>query len=145
MKRKGVSPVIATLLLIVVAVAAAVLTYIWVTGYIGRTTSAAEAPQLQERIKINAVQAAAGASAKVNVSVMNIGDVKVNITAAYILTEGGTLVCSNTTFSDPSYLNPGATSDVEVSNCNLEAGTTYIAKVVTAKGTEATYTFTLRE
>jgi flagellin-like protein len=34
-KRRGVSPVIATLLLIVIAVAAAVLTYIWVTGYMG--------------------------------------------------------------------------------------------------------------
>jgi len=144
-KRRGVSPVIATLLLIVIAVAAAVLTYIWVTGYIGRTATAAEAPQLQERIKINAVQAAAGEDVDVIVSVMNIGDVKVNITAAYILTEGGTQVCSNTTFSEPLYVNPGVTSDVSVPRCALKAGTTYIAKVVTVKGTEATYTFTVRE
>jgi len=136
-KRRGVSPVIATLLLIVIAVAAAVLTYIWVTGYIGRTATAAEAPQLQERIKINAVQAAAGEDVDVIVSVMNIG--------AYILTEGGTQVCSNTTFSEPLYVNPGVTSDVSVPRCALKAGTTYIAKVVTVKGTEATYTFTVRE
>jgi len=140
-KRRGVSPVIATLLLIVIAVAAAVLTYIWVTGYIGRSTSTAEAPQLQERIKINAVQAAAG-TVTVNVSVMNIGDVIVNITAAYTLTEGGTIqVCANTTTK--TLLAPGQIADIKVPSCSLSAGTTYVTKVVTAKGTEATLTFTL--
>ncbi|MEM3993983.1 MAG: archaellin/type IV pilin N-terminal domain-containing protein [Thermofilum sp.] len=43
MRRKGISPVIATLLLIVIAVVAAVLTYIWVTGYMG-TLSPREVP-----------------------------------------------------------------------------------------------------
>jgi flagellin-like protein len=140
-KRKGVSPVIATLLLIVIAVAAAVLTYIWVTGYIGRTTTAAEAPQLQERIKINAVQAAAGTGVTVTISAMNIGDVKVTIKAAYILTEGGTQVCFNTNVGTSS--DPGQINDIQVSGCSLSAGTTYVAKIVTVKGTEATFTFTL--
>lgn len=35
MNKKGVSPIIATLLLIVIAVAAAVVTYAFVTGFIG--------------------------------------------------------------------------------------------------------------
>jgi len=138
MRRKGVSPVIATLLLIVVAVAAAVLTYIWVTGYIGRTTSAAEASQLQERIKINAVEYSSGT---VTISVANIGDVQVTITAAYVLTEGGTQTCGGPLTSGTT-IDPGAIEDVEVSECSLTSGTTYVAKVVTKKGTEATYTFT---
>ena len=140
MKRKGVSPVIATLLLIVVAVAAAVLTYIWVTGYIGRTTTAAEASQLQERIKINAVGYDSG-NQKVTISVANIGDVQVNITAAYVLTEGGTQTCGGPLTSGTT-ISPGAIEDVVVSECSLTSGTTYVAKVVTKKGTEATYTFT---
>ncbi|RLE66077.1 MAG: type IV pilin, partial [Thermoprotei archaeon] len=37
--KRGVSPVIAVLLLIVIAVAAAVLTYLWVLGYIGTVQS----------------------------------------------------------------------------------------------------------
>lgn len=41
MKRTGVSPVIATLLLIVIAVAAAVLAYIWIIGYQGTLTQQA--------------------------------------------------------------------------------------------------------
>jgi flagellin-like protein len=37
--KKGVSPIIATLLLIVIAVAAAVVTYAFVTGFIGTATA----------------------------------------------------------------------------------------------------------
>lgn len=39
--KKGVSPIIATLLLIVIAVAAAVVTYAFVTGFIGGATGGA--------------------------------------------------------------------------------------------------------
>jgi flagellin-like protein len=138
-KRRGVSPVIATLLLIVIAVAAAVLTYVWVTGYIGRTTSTAETGQLQERIKINAVSVS---GSDVTASVANIGDLDVSITAAYVLTSNGTTVCGGALTSVAS-LSKGTTTDVTVSNtCTLTSGKVYIAKVVTSKGTEATYTFT---
>ena len=40
MKIRGISPVIATLLLILIAVAAAVLVYVWVTGYASSMTKA---------------------------------------------------------------------------------------------------------
>ena len=139
-KRKGVSPVIATLLLIVIAVAAAVLTYIWVTGYIGRTTSATEASQLQERIKINAVTVT---SSGVTISVANIGNVNVTLAGAYILFQNGTVVSSGCRSSPNIILQPGGITDnVQISGCTLTKGLTYVAKVVTAKGTEATYTFT---
>ena len=142
-KRKGVSPVIATLLLIVIAVAAAVLTYVWVTGYIGRTTSTAETGQLQDRIKINAVSVTDTTAAKtVTASVANIGDLDVSITAAYVLTSNGTTVCGGALTTAAS-LPKGKTADVTVSSsCTLTSGKVYIAKVVTSKGTEATYTFT---
>jgi len=41
MNKKGVSPIIATLLLIVIAVAAAVVTYAFVTGFIGTSSGSA--------------------------------------------------------------------------------------------------------
>ena len=130
-KRRGVSPVIATLL-IVIAVAAALLTYIWVTGYIGRTTSTAEASQLQERIKINAVQVQQQSGAyNVSISVANIGDVQVTITAAYVLTEGGTQQCGGDINDVP--ISTGSIGNVQVTGCSLNAGSTYIAKVVTTK------------
>jgi flagellin-like protein len=141
-KRRGVSPVIATLLLIVIAVAAAVLTYVWVTGYIGRTTSTAETGQLQERIKINAVSVTGTTAKTVTASVANIGDLDVSITAAYVLTSNGTTVCGGA-LTPAVPLSKGTITDVTVSNsCTLTSGKVYIAKVVTSKGTEATYTFT---
>ena len=36
--KKAISPILATLLLIVIAVAAIVITYAWITTYIGTTT-----------------------------------------------------------------------------------------------------------
>jgi archaellum component FlaF (FlaF/FlaG flagellin family) len=139
-KRRGVSPVIATLL-IVIAVAAAVLTYIWVTGYMGKVTGAVEqtsTQQLQEKIKINAVSVNS-TTKTVKLSVSNIGDTDVTISGAYVLTQGGTSVCSSS--SSVSILK-GGIQDVTISSCSLTSGTTYIAKAVTSKGTEATYTFT---
>jgi flagellin-like protein len=140
-KRRGVSPVIATLLLIVIAVAAAVLTYIWVTGYMGKVTGAVEQTsmqQLQEKIKINAVSVNS-TTETVTLSVSNIGDTDVTISGAYVLTQGGTSFCS---ISPSASIPQGGTQDVTIDNCPLESGTTYIAKAVTSKGTEATYTFT---
>jgi len=140
MKRRGVSPVIATLLLIVIAVVAAVLAYIWVSGYMGRVTSQAEAgaPQLQERIKIDAVSVAA-ANNQATIYVTNIGDTAVTISGAYILKEDRTALCSSTPNTN---INPGATDNVQISDCSFGATTqTYIARVVTSKGVQAEYTF----
>lgn len=139
MKRKGVSPVIATLLLIVIAVTAAILAYVWVTGYMGRVTGTVEqqtAEQMQERIKINAVTTGTGS---VTISVANIGEVDVTISGAYILNENRTAVCSST---PATKIASGAVGDVTITSCTLKSGAMYIAKVVTAKGTEATYVFT---
>ncbi|MEM1908609.1 MAG: archaellin/type IV pilin N-terminal domain-containing protein [Thermofilaceae archaeon] len=140
MKRRGVSPVIATLLLIVIAVVAAVLAYIWVSGYMGRVTSQAEAqaPQLQERIKIDAVKVETN---QVTIYVTNIGDVEVKIASAYVLTENKTSVCGGP-LATPVTIGVGASNSVSASTCSLTKGSTYIAKVVTSKGVEATYTFT---
>jgi len=127
-------------LLIVIAVAAAVLAYIWIIGYQGTLTQQASAQQLQERIKIEAVEYSAGT---LTVYVRNIGDIKVDIAAAYLINASGIVIASNTAISGVS-LNPGQLDSVQISNVTLESGKTYVVKVVTAKGTEATYTWTYR-
>jgi flagellin-like protein len=139
MKRAGVSPVIATLLLIVIAVAAAVLAYIWIIGYQGTLTQQASTAQLQERIKIEAVQYTDG---NLTVYVRNIGDVKVNVTALYVYDPSGTILQAKT---DANIINltPGSINFDSIS-VTLTSGTTYTVKAVTSKGTEATYTFTYR-
>ena len=49
-KRKGISPLIATLLLIAIAVAASVLTYSWVMSMIG-----SQSGQAQTQVRIDSV------------------------------------------------------------------------------------------
>jgi len=142
MKRTGVSPVIATLLLIVIAVAAAVLAYIWIIGYQGTLTQQASTAQLQERIKIEGTKYN---STGLYVYVRNIGDTKVQISSFYLYNSSGTVVAT-VTLSSPIDLLPGQVLELPPkSNAlyyTLTSGATYTIKVVTVKGTEATYTFT---
>jgi flagellin-like protein len=143
MKRAGVSPVIATLLLIVIAVAAAVLAYIWIIGYQGTLTQQASTAQLQERIRIETVNYT---GSQLKVWVRNIGDVKVTITAGYIINATGLTIAADTTLSKS--LNLGQVDYVTIpqtGTVTLKPGITYTVKVVTSKGTETTYTFTYRE
>jgi flagellin-like protein len=139
MKRTGVSPVIATLLLIVIAVAAAVLAYIWIIGYQGTLTQQASTAQLQERIKIEAVQYSGGT---LTVYVRNIGDVNVKIDALYVIDKTGTIIGSRMNVG--LNLDPGQVNYGTVSGISLSSGETYTVKAVTTKGTEATYIFTYR-
>ncbi|RLF08115.1 MAG: hypothetical protein DRJ64_01705 [Thermoprotei archaeon] len=139
MNKRGVSPVIAVLLLVVIAVAAAVLTYIWILSYTGTLQQQSGTEQLQERIKIDGVQVSGNT---LTIYVRNIGDVKVNITSAYLLRNDNVLK-SNTGLNveiDPGQVD----SSIQLTGVTLDDGQTYVVKVVTLKGTEASYTFTYR-
>jgi len=143
MNKKAVSPVIAVLLLVVIAVAAAIITYVWLTGYIGTLQQQSGTQQLQERLKIEGIRYSAG---KLYIYVRNIGDVKVNITSAYLLYTNGTILKASIKIN--TELDPGSidTSNVyvDLSGVSLDVGKTYIVKVVTEKGTEFSYQFVYR-
>ena len=147
--KKGVSPVIAVLLLIVIAVAAAVLTYLWVLGYIGTVQSTGGTEQLQERLKIEGVKVDTGSDTISEIYVRNIGDVAFNIAAVYLSDASGVIAADTSLTVDP--VSPGSVQTLsssvltKVASQTLSEGTTYIVKVVTASGTEATYTFTYRK
>ena len=141
--KKAISPVIATLLLILIAVAASILVYVWVTGYASSVTGA-EASQLQERIKIDTVSVPSGtAGSNVTIYVRNIGNVEVNVTSGYVIDSVTSEVMGFNTTS--LRLAPGAVQQLNVTlTTSLTSGRTYIAKVVTEDGVEATYSFTYR-
>mgnify|MGYP000265217303 CR=1 FL=1 len=146
LNKKGVSPIIAVLLLIVITVTAALLTYLWVLGYIGSAQKSGQPEQLEEKIKIDGVKVSDGT---VTIYVRNIGSVRVVIQAAYILNATtGTVIDANTDLNVE--LGPGEVSgttdednivSVDVSG-TYTSGCTYVAKVVTKKGTEASLAFT---
>ena len=141
LNKKGVSPIIAVLLLIVITVTAPLLTYLWVLGYIGSAQRSGQPSQLEEKIKIDGVKVSDGT---VTIYVRNIGSVRVVIQAAYILNATtGTVIDAKTDLNvglDPGEVS-GTNVYVEVSG-TYTSGYTYVAKVVTTKGTEASLAFT---
>lgn len=140
--KKGVSPVIATILLVLIAVAASVIIYTWITGYLGTATPSAT-QEVAEKIKVDAVEIS-GTTATIYVK--NIGDVKVDITSAYILDlRNGTVIAANTSITGGVTIDPGSVGSVLVKNVpSLETGRLYVAKVVTARGVEASAVFKYR-
>jgi flagellin-like protein len=138
--KKGVSPIIATVILVLIAVAAGVMLWLWVSGF--ASTTPAQQQVLNERIKIDAVQISNNI---VTIYVRNIGNSDVKIGAAYILDTTGIIKATNTSTNANKLptISPGSvdTVKVDVSSAGLQAGYAYVAKVVTINGVEATYTF----
>ena len=79
MNNKGISDTIAILLLIVVAVAASVVLYMWITGY--NLPSQSQEKALQSMLKIEAVEVE---DDKLKVYVRNIGEFRAQIDTLYI-------------------------------------------------------------
>ena len=75
-KRKGISPLIATLLLIAIAVAASVLTYSWVMSMIG-----SQSAQAQTQVRIDSV---AWSDTGFSLDVRNTGSVDASIESVSI-------------------------------------------------------------
>jgi len=137
--RKGISPVIAAVLLVIISVAAGVLLWTWISGFAARNPAAQ--PALEERIRIEAAEITPkNGKYNITIYVRNIGSKLVNITSAYIIDVNGSVVFSNTTLNVG--IAPGSVDKVEVGkNIGLKPGYTYIIKVVTLNGAEATYRF----
>ena len=150
LNKKGISPVIAVLLLIVIAVAAAILVYVWLSGYMGTLQSQAGTQQVQERIKIEGVKISSNQIEAIYIR--NIGDVSVTIDAIYLLDSSGNIKGVKTGIGATilsASVYEATTADFgssagEVGGATLTAGNTYIIKVVTSRGTEVTYQFTYR-
>ena len=136
--KKGVSPVIATAILVLIAVVAGVLLWLWVSGFISAST--AQQPALYERIKIEGVNVTT-TTARVNVTayVRNVGAAAVIIDAIYVLNASGVVVAQDTTVNVP--ISPGQVEEVSISVTTLTSGLSYAVKVVTKNGVEASYTF----
>ncbi len=136
MHIRGISPVVATALLVLIAIATAAILYLWVSGAASSQLGGEEV--LYERIKIDAVQYD-DTNNRVIIYVHNIGETPVTISAAYVINATGT-VAQDTTLSQS--LNPGDIIQVQVS-ATLDPGI-YTVKVVTENGVEATYTLVVR-
>jgi flagellin-like protein len=128
--KKAISPILATLLLIVIAVAAIVVTYAWVMTYMSTTTQRAGEELVVENVRYHD-------SNNVTITLRSTGTSDSKIVAIY---EG----TSSTSLTEQTSVHPSLTSGVTISagssqafNINISSytsGTRYYFRAVTDGG-----------
>jgi FlaG/FlaF family flagellin (archaellin) len=155
-KTKGLEPIVAAVLLIVVAVIGAVLVYLWFAGYVTKATSQAEQMAASEKLKIEAASLTSGTTGQATLYIRNLGGDNVTIATVYILKPGTINPLCAIDGSQVTYYRPDGTSGVginlypgamqkvtfSVSGCGISSGYDYVIKLVTKKGTEFAVTVT---
>ena len=122
MSRKAISPILATLLLIVIAVAAVVVTYAWVMTFTGSQTNQAGIILVKENVSW-----VSGSS--IAVVVRNTGTSNGKITAVYIGTSSANLT-SATVSPSTATVNAGASQSFTITY-TWAANTQYTFKFIT--------------
>jgi len=139
--RKAVSPVLAVLLLIAIAVGAAVVTYAWVMGFVGTQTQQAGGVLVEERITWNNVT-----DGNCTVTIRNTGTGRATIDIIYAGLEPGKYNITIDNFKtatppgsalgttvDTLDIDPGEVYDINfVLNTNVAGDTVYIRILTTA-------------
>ena len=123
--RKAISPILATLLLIVIAVAAMVVTYAWVITYIGSTTEHAEVMLYKANVNF--------ASGKIIIDIGNSGTANTQTIGVYVGTSATTTQSQTTVPAVPISLAAGSIASFNVT-LDWTSGTTYYFRVVPAAG-----------
>jgi flagellin-like protein len=131
--KKAISPILATLLLIVIAVAAIVVTYAWIMTYMSSTTQQAEVKLGITNVNFNS------ASGEITIDIQNTGTSGTEISAVYIGTSAATAVKQTPTQTLPLPLGAGQIVSVTIDDYDWEAGETYYFKAVSTSG-QAPYT-----
>jgi flagellin-like protein len=129
--KKGISPILATLLLIVIAVAAVIVTYAWVITFTGSTTSNAGAVLSVENVRYYTQESVD----KVELVVRNSGTASAKAVEVYAGDSSSSLMKINNVVYDPTtgLINEGSSITITI-NYNWDAGTRYYFKVVTEEG-----------
>jgi len=136
MNRRAVSPVIATLLMIAIAVASGTLVYVWSMGIVG-TLQSSGGQQTKQQLMMEAYQATGTTTWTFNLR--NPGSATLTVAAVYV---SGT---SCTTFTpSPFTLGPSTAGPLVVTiptGLVLVQGVGYPVKIITVDG--AVFTFTV--
>lgn len=126
--KKAISPILATLLLIVIAVAAIVITYAWITTYMGSATQ--QAGFMPYKANVNF---ASGTPKNITIDIGNSGTSSGQIVQVYIGTSATTTQSQTTDPVVPIPLVAGAITSFNVTYA-WSAGETYYFKVVPNSG-----------
>jgi flagellin-like protein len=129
--RKAISPILATLLLIVIAVAAIVVTYAWIMTYMGSTTQ--QAGVLIYKANVNFYT---NGTKKIDIDIGNSGTSNTAIIQVYFGTSSTALQNMTTTPALPVSLLAGKLVRVTITY-SWNSGTVYYFKIVPTAGQQA--------
>jgi archaeal type IV pilus assembly protein PilA len=128
--KKAISPILATLLLIVIAVAAIVVTYAWIMTYMGNAGNQAGVMLFKSNVRFY------NNGTSIDIDIGNSGTSGTQISQVYFGTSSGNMQNMTTSQTLPVPLAAGATTRITLAelspNCTL--GATYYFKVVTSSG-----------
>jgi len=146
-KRKAVSPIIATLILIVITVAAGVIIYYFVSGYLSAST-ASVASQSANQLSVISASWIGGSGKRFTFAIQNSGTASIsfkllNVTIYNIATVKAVATNGTNISSLTATLNPGASTSFQISLNNTLTPGTYKLVVVTNVSTLAPFTFTV--
>ena len=127
--KKGISPILATLLLIVIAVSAVIVTYAWVMTF---TSSSAE--QAGAVLTVENVRFFDSSGKKVEITIRNSGTANAKVVEVYQGLSTSNLQTINSVTYDPENLvNEGSSSRITFDLAWISE-TRYYFKVVTQEG-----------
>jgi flagellin-like protein len=124
--RKGISPLIATLLLIAIAVAASVLTYSWVMSMIG-----SQSGQAQTQIRIDSITYTDADT--ISVTVRNTGSIDAILESVWVRPNSAGSAWDKVVESQTIQVGKAADLTVELA-VDLELNASYVYRVTTTSG-----------
>ncbi|MEM3577951.1 MAG: archaellin/type IV pilin N-terminal domain-containing protein [Candidatus Bathyarchaeia archaeon] len=127
--KKAISPILATLLLIVIAVAAIVVTYAWIMTYMGSAGQQAGVIPYKANVRFYTE----GGAKKIDIDIGNRGTSDTQISKIYCGLTPGNLVEQTPVQSMPITVGAGSIETVTI-NYDWTPGTTYYFKVVFTTG-----------
>ena len=146
-RRRSISDIVAVMMLILIAIAAVVLIYMWLSGLIGGMRSSSGAAAMSQRAEITAVNATYITSTSKNL--LNVtayvfnppGSSAVSFVSAYVSFSNGTMLCTNSslTGSAAAGLSPGSSGKVSFScpfssSYTIPPGTPIVVTLITNQG-----------
>jgi flagellin-like protein len=129
--KKGISPILATLLLIVIAVAAVIVTYAWVMTFTSSTTNQAGAILTVENVRFYTDSS----TDYVEVTLRNSGTADAKIVEVYAGTSSTALIPQSSVIYDPTtkMVSEGSSLSVTI-QYDWTEGTRYHFKMATEAG-----------
>ncbi len=150
--RKGISPIIATVLLILIAIAAGIVIYAFATGWIGGRLNQGSGPQAVLVVETGYWNST---NSSFVLYVRNDGGAPANITRAYITDPDGNVYYVDTPYIASNFvnlsINPGKGVIITPGNVNktviyypssltVQRGYAYKVTLISSDGAEVTYT-----